>query len=71
EEVVKDEKQVCILLNSLPASYESFRDTMCIANKTLSVDTVISVVQGKAMRKLNGDMGTSSDALFTMGMNSE
>ncbi|MGV7988734.1 hypothetical protein PJP10_30605 [Mycobacterium kansasii] len=70
EEVMKDEEHACMLLNSLPASYEAFKDTMCSMNKTLSVDIVISALQGKAMRQLNSDMGTSSEALFIVGRNS-
>ena len=49
-EVMKDEKEACMLLNSFSASYESFKDIICTTNKTLTVSTSISALQGKTMR---------------------
>ena len=73
DEPMKDEYQACILLNSLPNSYESFKDSMCTGRETISVETVISALQLKAMRKKSGDMASyySSEALVTRGRSSK
>ncbi|XP_058085240.1 probable glutamate carboxypeptidase PLA3 isoform X2 [Magnolia sinica] len=49
----------------------SLSGALCNGNMSLSVDTVISTLQGKAMRKKNSNMGASSDALLTRGRNTE
>ena len=50
-EQMKDEYLALILLNSLPSSYESLRVSLCAGRDTISVETVTSVLQSKAMRQ--------------------
>ena len=44
DEPMKDEDQVSILLNSLPDSYESLKDSLCAGRETIGVETVISAL---------------------------
>ena len=73
DEPMKDEYQACILLNSLPDSYKSFRDSVCAGRETINAETIISVLQSKAMRKKSGDVASrySSEALVMRGRSSE
>ncbi|XP_058071175.1 uncharacterized protein LOC131220234 [Magnolia sinica] len=69
---MKDENHACILMNSLPASCESFKDSLYTSRMTINIKmTVISTLQLKVMIKKNGDVGASTDAPVTRGQNSE
>src|SRR4051812_20372490 len=48
---VESEDQALIVLSSLPASYESFVDTLLYENNTISLDDVSSALKSKELKK--------------------